>query len=117
MQTPFTFPAAEVTIGFVDDAIVASEPINFTVSVVLFQNILDPGTEISLSLMGRDGVATGIHIMTLYYHAPSLASSPDHSQFAHRSILVCNNIENWELLWIMLICSYSNVFYLYTHRC
>ena len=79
-----------------DDAIVASEPINFTVSVVLFQNILDPGTEISLSLMERDGVATGIHIMTLYYHAPSLASSPDHSQFAHRSILVCNNIENWE---------------------
>ena len=76
LQTPFTFPAAEVTIGFVDDAIVASEPINFTVSVVLFQNILDPGTEISLSLTGRDGVATGIHITTLYYHAPSLVPRP-----------------------------------------
>ena len=42
-----------------DDTIVVSEPINFTVSVVLFQNNLDPGTEISLSLIGRDGVAAG----------------------------------------------------------
>jgi hypothetical protein len=48
-----------VTIGFVDSAIVVSEPVNFTVSVVLFQNNLDPGTEISLSLVGRDGVAAG----------------------------------------------------------
>ena len=52
-------PTAEVSIGFVESAIVVSEPINFTVSVVLFQNNLDPGTEISLNLVGRDGVATG----------------------------------------------------------
>ena len=55
----FTLPAAEVNIGFLDDAIVVNEPINFTVSVVLFQNNLDPGTEISLSLVGMDGVAAG----------------------------------------------------------
>ena len=52
--------ATEVSIGFMDSAIVVSEPTNFTVSVVLFQNNLDPGSEISLNLMGRDGVATGI---------------------------------------------------------
>lgn len=53
-------PAAVVSIGFVESSIVVSEPINFTVSVVLFQNNLDPGTEISLNLVGRDGVATGM---------------------------------------------------------
>ena len=43
-----------------DSVIVVSEPTNFTVSVVLSQNNLDPGTEISLNLVGRDGVATGM---------------------------------------------------------
>ena len=57
---------AEVNIGFVDDAIVVSEPINFTVSVVLFQNNLDPGTEISLSLVGRDGIAAGTVLVLQY---------------------------------------------------
>lgn len=56
-----TLRAAEVRVGFVEGVIVVGEPTNFTVSVVLFQGNLDPGTEISLNLVGRDGVATGTY--------------------------------------------------------
>ena len=54
------FAVAEVSIGFMESSIVVSEPANFTVSVVLFEDNLDPGTEISISFMGIDGIATSM---------------------------------------------------------
>ena len=64
------FFVVEVGIGFLESAILVSEPTNFTVSVVLFEGHLDPGTEIIVSITGRDQVATGTIYTDMYAQSP-----------------------------------------------
>lgn len=47
---------------------VVSEPSTFTVPVVLFENNLDPGTSVDLSIRAVDDIATGMP--TSYYTDP-----------------------------------------------
>lgn len=49
----------EVNVGFAEMEVVVDEPSNITVSVVLFENNLDPGTFVNVNLMSVDDVARG----------------------------------------------------------
>ena len=57
--TYIPLPVTEVLIGFAESQLVTSEPSSFNVSVVLFENNLDPGTAVSLDITALDGIATG----------------------------------------------------------
>lgn len=52
--------SSEVRVGFERSEIVVSEPSTFIVSVLLFENNLDPGTFVDLNIRAEDGVATGM---------------------------------------------------------